>query len=204
MPELTFDFKWYKHAGGYRLIPAKLHRGSVMNVRPDDIQPPRIVPVGGPLQSYRPLDEFQNLFEHFIRVAKSEDGVLEFVKRFGPLTFGGLRKGGEDVPPIIDAVEEMREVQRRRTTAIPLEPLNVMIITDDEGRLRLKVSPRCLLDALWLQLAQASGSASFRECWNCHEPFVAGPKGNRRGDAKFCSDKCRVEFNSLQRSRKDG
>jgi hypothetical protein len=51
--------------------------------------------------------------------------------------------------------------------------------------------------------AASSGSASFRECWNCHEPFVAGPKGNRRGDAKFCSDKCRIEFNSLQRSRKD-
>jgi len=51
--------------------------------------------------------------------------------------------------------------------------------------------------------ATSSGSASLRGCWNCHEPFVAGPKGNRRGDAKFCSDKCRIEFNSLQRSRKD-
>ena len=203
MPDLTFDFKWYKHAGGYRLIPAKLPRGSAMNARPDDIQPARIVPEGGPLHSYRPLDEFENLFEHFIRVAKSEVGVLEFVKRFGPLTHGGLRKGGEEVSPIIDAVNEMREVQRGRIIATPLEPLNVMIITDDEQRLRLKVGPRCLLDALWLQLAQASGSATFRECRNCREPFVAGPKGNRRGDAKFCSDECRIEFNSLQRSRKE-
>jgi len=192
MPDLTFDFKWYRHTGGYRLIPAKLHRHkSMLDARSDDIQPARVVPNGGTLESYQPL-EIENLFEHFIKVARSEDGVLEFVKRFGPLTFGGLRKDGEKVPPIIDAVKEMLEVQRRRTTAIPLQPLNVMIITDDEQRLRLKVSPKCLLDALWLQLAQASSSATFRECRNCREPFVAGPKGNRRGDAKFCSDECRV------------
>jgi hypothetical protein len=207
MPDLTFDFKWYRHAGGYRLIPAKpipLRRGqSILDARLGDIQPARIVPNGGPLRSYQPLDEFENLFEQFIRVAKSEDGVLEFVKRFGPLTHGGLRKGGEDVPPIIEAVKEMSEVLRGRIIAMPLEPLNVMIITDDEQRLRLKVGPRCLLDALWLQLAQASGSATFRVCRNCREPFVAGPKGNRRGDAKFCSDECRIEFNSLQRSRKE-
>ena len=104
---------------------------------------------------------------------------------------------------IIDAAKKMSEVLHGRIIATPLNPLNVSIITDDKRRLRLKVSPKCLLDALWLQLAQASGSASFRECWNCREPFVAGPKGNRRGDAKFCSDKCRIEFNSLQRSRKE-
>jgi hypothetical protein len=199
--QLTFDFKWYKHVGGYRLIPAKLHRGSVMDAHPDDIQPARIVSEGGALQRNQPL-EIANLFEKFIKAAQSEEGLLEFVKKFGPLTHAGLRKGGEDVPTIIDAAKEMSEVLRRRTTAIPLEPLNVMIVTDDEGRLRLKVSPKCLLDALWLQLAQASGSATFRECRNCGDPFVAGVEGNRRGDAKFCSDQCRVKHNSLQRSRR--
>jgi hypothetical protein len=203
MPNLTFDFTWYTQEGGYRLVPAKLPRGSVLDAQLDDIQPARIVPVGEALKSYRPLAKFENLFEHFIRTAKSEDGVLDFVTNFGPLTHAGLRKGGEVVPAIIEAAKEMSGVLHHRTIAMPLSPLNVSIITDDQHRLRLKVSPKCLLDALWLQLAQASGSASFRECWNCHEPFVAGPKGNRRGDAKFCSDKCRIEFNSLQRSRKD-
>ena len=202
MPNLTFDFTWYIHARGYRLVPAKLHRGSVLDAQPDDIQPARIVPVGEALKSYRPLAKFENLFEPFIRSAKSEEGVLDFVTKFGPLTHDGLRKG-EEVPAIIDAAKEMSGVLHHRTIATPLSPLNVSIITDDQHRLRLKVSPKCLLDALWLQLAQASTSASFRECWNCHEPFVAGPKGNRRGDAKFCSDKCRIEFNSLQRSRKE-
>jgi len=203
MPDLTFDFTWYRHARGYRLIPARLPRGSVLDAQPDEIEPARIVPEGGPLQPYRPLDKFENLFEHFIRKAKSEDEVLEFVKYYGPLTYDGLRKDGEVVQPIIDAAKEMSEVGHGHIVAMPLNPLNVSIITDDKRRMRIKVSPKCLLDALWLQLAQASGSASFRECWNCREPFVAGPKGNRRGDAKFCSDECRIEFNSLQRSRKD-
>jgi hypothetical protein len=203
MPDLTFDFKWYKHVRGYRLVPAKLHRGSVLGAQPDDIEPAKIVPEGGPLQSYRPFAKSENLFELFVRRAKSEEGVLEFVKNFGPLTHDGLRKGGEVVQDIIDAAEEMSGVLRGHIIATTLSPLKVSIITDDERRLRLKISPQCLLDALWLQLAQVSGSASFRECWNCSEPFVAGVKGNRRGDAKFCSDKCRIEFNSLQRSRKD-
>jgi hypothetical protein len=203
MAHLTFDFKWYKHARGYRIVPAKLPR-SVLDAPADEIEPARIVPEGGPLQPYRPLDKFENLFEHFIRRAKSENGVLEFVNNFGPLTHDGLRKDGEVVQGIIDAAKEMSGVLHGRIIATPLNPLNVSIITDDKRRMRLKVSPRCLLDALWLQLAQASASASLRECWNCSEPFVAGPKGNRRGDAKFCSDKCRIEFNSLQRSRKDG
>jgi hypothetical protein len=204
MPDLTFDFTWYKHARGYRLIPAKplpLRRGqSILDAQIEDFQPARIVPNGGPLQRYRPLDDFENLFEHFIRKAKSEGGVLEFVNAFGPLTNEGLRRGGEVVPRMIEVAAEMAKADR--IVAKPLKKLNVSIVKEN-GRMRLKVSPACLLDALWLQLAQASGSGSFRECAKCGEPFVAGVRGNRRADARFCSDKCRIEFNSLQRSRKE-
>jgi hypothetical protein len=203
MPDLTFDFTWYKHARGYRLIPAKplpLRRGqSILDVQIEDFQPARIVPNGGPLQRYRPLDEFENLFEHFIRKAKSDGGVLEFINAFGPLTNDGLRRGGEVVPRMIEVAEQMAKADR--IVAMPLHKLNMSIVKDN-GRMGLKISPACLLDALWLQLAQASGSGSFRECANCHRPFVAGVRGNRRADARFCSDKCRIEFNSLQRSRK--
>jgi hypothetical protein len=202
MPDLTFDFTWYKDTRGYRLVPAKpLPRGqSILNVRLDDIQPARIEPKGGSLQRYRPLDEFENLFEHFIRTANSEGGVLEFVNAFGPLTKDGLRRGVEVVFRIIDAAEEMAKAES--IAAMTLNRLNVSIVNDN-GRMRLKVSPACLLDALWLQLAQASGSGRLRECGKCRKLFVAGVRGNRRADARFCSDKCRIEFNSLQRSRKD-
>ena len=102
---------------------------------------------------YRPLVD-ETLFDYFIRQAKSEDGVLEFVKNYGPLTHDGLRKGKE-VSRIIHEGEEMSEVLRDRMVAGPLNPLNVSIVSDDQGA-RLKISPKCLLDALWLQLAQAN------------------------------------------------
>jgi hypothetical protein len=204
MPDLTFDFKWYKYAGGCRLVPAKLPRGRATSARADDIEPARIVPNGEALKSYRPhVDE--TLFNYFISKAQSENGVLEFVKNYGPLTNDGLRKGCEVVREIIDAAEEMSDALRDHKVVVPLGSLNVSIVSDDRGT-RLKVRPKCLLDALWLQLAQVkSKGVRFRECENekCRKVFIAGPTGNRRGDARFCSDECRIKFNSLQRSRKE-
>src|SRR5262249_12630822 len=89
MPDLTFDFTWYRHAGGYRLIPAKVPRGRGLGAPLDDIEPARIVPNGGELESYSPhIDE--TLVDHFIAKAQSESGVLEFIKNYGPLTRDGL------------------------------------------------------------------------------------------------------------------
>jgi hypothetical protein len=205
MPELVFDFTWYKDLNGYRLIPAKpitLRRGqSILDIPGHDIQPARIVRKGGELRSYRPLDKFPNLFRYFVGMPRTELGVLEFIERFGPLTYDGLRDG-EVVPGIIDSAENMAQVLRGRIVAIPLNKLNASIVTEDHA-MRLKVSPVCLLDALWLQLAQAKvgGRASFRECLQCHTLFATGIGTDRRADAKFCSDKCRITFNSLKRSR---
>jgi hypothetical protein len=85
--------------------------------------------------------------------------------------------------------------------AIPLNKLNVTILANHKGEMRLKVSPACLLDALWLQLAQAKSVTTFRDCLECGKSFAVGKGTNRRADAKFCSDECRVKYNSLQRSR---
>ena len=181
---------------------AERRRQSILDVKSSDIQPARIVRNGGSLQSYRPLDKFPNLFRYFISIPKSESGVLEFVERFGPLTYDGLKRDGDVVPEVIDWAEEMSQALRGRIIALPLNKLNAAIVTDHNG-IRLKVMPTCLLDALWLQLAQAKshGSANFRECLKCHNLFMAGAGADRRADAKFCSDECRIEFNSLKRSR---
>jgi hypothetical protein len=204
MSDLTFDFTWYRHARGYRLIEAKpipRKRGqSLSDATFGDIQSARIVPVGGTLLRYRPLDEYDTLFEQFVREAKDETGLLAFMNKFGPLTNDGLRKGREVAWEIIEEAKSMPG-----TVGAQLNPLRAAIVRAN-GRVRLKVSPACLLDALWLQFAEAqSKGVAFRQCENkkCGKTFVAGVKGNRRGDAKFCSDKCRIEFNSLQRSRKD-
>ena len=203
MPDLTFDFTWYRHARGYRLIEAKpirRRRGqSLLDAAVGDVEPARIVPNGGQLIRYRPLDEYDTLFEQFIREARSEAGLLAFMNKFGPLTNDGLRKGREVAWNIIDEAKRMAS-----TVAAVLNPLRASIVTDD-GRMRLRVSPACLLDALWLQFAQAqSNGVALRQCQNrnCAEMFVAGVKGNRRGDARFCSDECRIQHNSLERSRR--
>jgi hypothetical protein len=206
MPDLAFDFIWYKHADGYRLIPAKpitLRRGqSILDIPSRDIQPARVVCNGGSLQSYRPLDKFPNLFRYFIGMPHTEAGVLEFIEKFGPLTYDGLKKDGEVVPEVISWAEQMSLAVRGQIIAMPLNRLNASIVTE-QGGMRLKVSPACLRDALWLQLAQArtGGSADFRECLQCQTLFATGIGTDRRADAKFCSDACRITFNSLKRSR---
>jgi hypothetical protein len=197
MPDLTFDFTWYRDLKGYRLIPAKLPRPrpgqSLLDVSPAGVEPARIVRNGGELQSYQPLDKFPNLFRQFIDMATSEKGVLEFINKFGPLSIQGLRGKGDVVPAIMDQAQAMI-----RPGTMQLNKLNASIM-QDRNEMRLKVSPVCLLDALWLQLAQANTRS--QECRQCHKAFLVGVAVGRRRDARFCSDECRIEFNSLKRSR---
>jgi hypothetical protein len=68
-----------------------------------------------------------------------------------------------------------------------------MIRTDNDQKLRLRVVPRDLLQALWLQLAQdVSADKIVRQCANsnCKEWIVATP-GTRSFRKKSCSDTCR-------------
>ena len=196
MPELTLDFTWYKDPKGYRLVPAKLPQlrpgQSLLDVPATGIEPARIFGKGGKLQSYRPL-EIPNLVGRFIEMARSEAGVLKFVEKFGPLTHDGLRGKGEVVPEIMDQVEAMVRYGTRG-----LGKFKAWIEIDHEG-MRLKVRPSCLLDALWLLLAQTNTRS--RVCQQCRKPFPIGVAVGRRKDAKFCSDECRIKFNSLERSR---
>jgi hypothetical protein len=123
--------------------------------------------------------------------------VLMVVETYGPLTHNGLRGNGDIVPALIDQAKEMFEVIRGGMVGMPLNKLNVSIVTGHNGEIRLKVTPACLLDALWLQLAQAQSGpnkAKLRFCAQCDKPLDA----DKRADAKFCSDKCRVNFSRSQ------
>ncbi len=204
MPELTFDFVWYRDPKGYRLIPAKplrLRKGQSIlanldDLNPSDIQPARIIRNGGALQHYQPL-KIAGLFRKFIDMSRSDEGVLKFVETYGPLTHDGLRRNGDIVPAMINQAEEMFEVVRGRIVGMPLNKLNVSIVTGHSGEIRLKVTPACLLDALWLQLAQAQSGPNktkLRFCAQCDKPLDA----DKRADAKFCSDKCRVNYSRGQ------
>jgi hypothetical protein len=70
------------------------------------------------------------------------------------------------------------------------------------GAWKLKLEPPSLLDAIWLQFGQAiTSDAVLHFCAQCGNTFEAGGKSGRRADAKFCSDECRIEFNSRKRSQ---
>lgn len=206
MLELKLDFTWYKDASGYTLVAAKpiaLRRGqSILDIPSREIRPARIVRNGGKLQSYRPLDDYPpNLFKLFIEEATSEEDVFEFVKKFGPLTYEGLQEKGDVVWKVIDQAQSMSKILRGEIVALPLNRLIASIHTDRKAGIRLNVRPACLLDALWLQLAQAKSVNKFRECRYCKKQFMAGPGTKRRADAKFCSVECKTRYFSLNRTR---
>jgi hypothetical protein len=71
------------------------------------------------------------------------------------------------------------------------------------GAWQLQLQPPSLLDAIWLQFGQAlTSNAVLRLCGNCGKWFEAGAGSGRRADAMYCSDRCRVEHKSLERTRK--
>jgi hypothetical protein len=90
------------------------------------------------------------------------------------------------------------------TGGIPVGGLQAWLAPDPTtGEWRLKLTPNDLLGALRLQSAQAliDPHGHMQECQQCGDWFEVGPGTRRRGDAKFCSDHCRIQFNSLKRSR---
>jgi len=62
------------------------------------------------------------------------------------------------------------------------------------GTLRetVRVMPKSLISALWIQFANAiEGDRKYRQCDECREWFELA--GYRRADARFCSDPCRFK-----------
>jgi hypothetical protein len=171
---------------------------------------------GGPQKPYRPLDVFQTLYEQFAKI-KTRDDVLSFVEKFGPLTKDGLNsEKGEIVDGVLMHARVMnvlfnllsgtpmeRSRFLRHLHENPFADLEVTLGMDFDLRdLRLRFRPACLLDALWLQFAQRiTGDATVRQCQHCGQWFEVGPGTGRRLDARFCSDKHRISFNSAKRTK---
>jgi len=71
------------------------------------------------------------------------------------------------------------------------------------GAWQLRLRPPTLLAAIWLQFGQAlTSNATHRSCANCGTWFKAGVGATRRADAKYCSDRCRINHKSLERTRR--
>lgn len=232
MSLLFIEFEWWRDAKGYRLAepeppkprPKEVH--PVFGViHPYELdpnrfgKPQRVVPNSGELIPYQPLSntKFDKLSRVFASIQTPEN-VLYFVQQYGPLTEAGLYPDqGENVENALKQAAFFRDLLkggrrlRKRTSAFfeggvtespHFASLEASLTPDASGALRLRVLPKNLLDALWLQLAQVlAAGTSIRACLLCDTWFGAGPGTNKRLDAKFCSDEHRVLYNSRRRTK---
>jgi hypothetical protein len=208
MAQLVIEFDWRRDPKGYRLVEAVRQ---IRVVRNGKGQAPK------DFEHYRPLSSTDVLFKIFANTATTPEGVLDFVRRFGSLTWDGWdEKIGDDVNLVISNADHMRQLLRypsgnENPPHLPLSPyqatpstsINAQVIWDPATKApRWELRPNTLLDALWLQLGQAlAAGAQIRQCEHCGDWFEAGRGTGRRLDAKFCCDEHRTSFNSLKRSR---
>jgi hypothetical protein len=161
-------------------------------------QVPRIVAKGVCLERYQPLTEFPDLYERFAKL-RSQDDVVKFIRTYGPLTEEGLKGGKGD-----DTFKGLRQAESMAAGNLHIGfvicNLNTRLVADHSG-LRLQAEPNDLLDALWLQFAQARSKGLANRCEQCGELYATGPNTKRRRHTKFCSVKCKTKYHSLKRSR---
>jgi len=163
----------------------------------------------GTTETYKPLDGHENPLGQFASLDSPEE-LLEFVRKFGPLTFEGMDGSkGENVESVLQQARLVSKLLRAAKHEhypldLPEEPPAIGLAirigeAGPEGPL-LKLGPRTLLDAIWLQLAHVlAGDGEIRHCLHCGVSFAAGGQSGRRQDAKFCSDEHRIAFNNERR-----
>jgi hypothetical protein len=210
MARLAIEFDWMRDPKGYRLVETG---------RPKMLRVVRNGKGNSPkdFESCRPLSSTDWLFKIFANTATTPAGVLDFVQRFGSLTWDGWdTKIGDDVSLVISNAEHMHQLLRysagnQKRLYLPPNPhqasrvssIDAQVIWDPANRTpKWELRPKTLLDALWLQFGQAvTAGARIRQCEHCGDWFEAGRGTGRRLDSKFCSDEHRIAFNSLKRSR---
>ena len=205
MTATQVEFTSYIDKAGYKIVPAKRaprrsgqsEADRVLNTPLREWNEARIVGLGGGKRTLRLSSNYPLLYLEFTNVGTPEE-LLDFITNYGPLA------EKNEVPQLLDIAKRMKGwLRERRLPPWPVVDLKASFSTDKAQRtVTIKHRPARLLDALWLQLGEAlSGGAQFRECEHCGDWFPVGGKSGRRLVARFCSDKHRIEFNSLERSR---
>ncbi len=188
------EFTWSRDPDGYYL----LNTGE------------RVVRSGKRLETYKPLKLHENLFGEFASIRQTPGGVLNFVKKFGPLTLEGTHSAeGEEVAAAIEVAQTISELlwaneRKQIPSTFSSRPrsvhLNVRILDPASHKHPFTLVPETLLDAIWLQLADAlSVNAEIHRCSQCDMWFPAGRGFRRRQDAKFCSAEHQILFNNQKR-----
>ena len=213
---LLRDSKGYRLVGGQPPLKSKAIAAVLLSEAFPAGEPQRVARGGGKLDAIGPLDKFETLYRIFAEKARTAEGVLNFVQRYGSLTLEGRDPAkGDSVPLVIDHAQAMHHLLTAYATggkkkligllASPrprISRIEVELLSDAlTEKLELRLSVHSLIDGLWLQFGQAiSGGTHLQQCQHCQELFETGPGSGRRLDAKFCSDEHRIAFNSHKRS----
>jgi hypothetical protein len=226
VPLLNIDFEWWSDEAGYDFVPAepgwaglgpleKLMTSSGMLDGEKGDLPDRIIRRGGKLIPYRPFEKVNGLYRVFANIGTTIDGLLEFIRRFGPLTQGGLDPTiGDEVAVGLNHASTMLELlscsPEGRVSYLSQFEKGLswtridagLVVNPFTGKPQITLKPPWLLHGLWLEFGQAlSGEVSIKKCAHCGGWFEVGPGTGRREDAKFCCNDHRVVFNSRKRSK---
>jgi hypothetical protein len=170
-------------------------------------QIPRIVPCGGQLRSYKPM-ELDLLCIRFAGGVHASGDLLEFITKYGLLTSD---PNGESIPYALRQAMAMRSWLSSDESTLAkfvgakgklITNMDVFLAADPKtGAVSLQYRPENLLAAMWLQLGQKmAGGARFNECRYCGRPFEVGRRGLPRSDATFCSHDHHVFFHNQNRA----
>jgi hypothetical protein len=173
----------------------------------------RIVRRGGKLVTYRPFEKVNGLFRVFASLARTKEGLLDFVQRFGPLTPAGNVIGedvqaglitGQLINSFLNSSPQQRVALLNDGDGISCANAHVFLAVNQvTGRPQLKFKVNDLAHALLLEFGQAlANGEEVRQCAFCGEWFDAGPSAKRRRGTKFCSDEHRIAFNSQKRTKR--
>lgn len=175
-----------------------------------------IRPKGKRFRRRYPLQFNATAYLDFADLDGSPEACVGFADKHGMLT-GGSDPVGETLAYWQRQIRQMRKrVQAWQTDPLTLElgdknelkvgELDVILrASPPDGALALYHRPRHILAGMQLQLAAAvTEGLEIRPCEKCGKPITIGP-GHRQSHAKFCTDKCRIDFNNrkkLRRARK--
>src|SRR5262249_51265016 len=185
MAKVAIGFSWQRDLTGYRLVGPDVTNneialaGKTMNTRRRQSQ--RIVPNvpnGGRIERYEPLERFPRLFTYFASIPKTPEGLLDFVNKYGPLTYrtrATPELGGDVVEYFLDMARVMEQMLSSPTLNKDMSIASVTAKLSPDpisGSVRLKLEVDNLEGALWLQCAQhLSSGASLRCCQQCNTWF---------------------------------
>jgi hypothetical protein len=211
MPAIDIDFHWTRALRGYRaeLEPA----GSTILT---SSVPARVIiaPVDDQTCAVDPLN-IGNLYLVFAQLSGEAGACVTFACSWGLLSRPRPGIRGEpfdfwrrEIESLRTAVELAADDPTRVCQYVPPDPmapfpprLDVWLVSRGGPRATsLMLRPTSLIDALWLQFfAALAGDREIKACERCGLWFERGASSERGRKARFCTDKCRMDFHNEQR-----